>query len=171
MPWTLCGSSRNSSDSFFQWTNGNIMKLGRFELGRSCGGIQCAAQVSSKGLRTQFLSSSGPCPMAAPLKRKKFLCHCSCCSFSLVFLCPCKSLVNRENTVSAFPVRSKACPCPVCPGPTSATAAAAGHGSMSLCCGCAGSSQAAPGPTAARREVLKFRITLECWSPLLCCEL
>lgn len=131
-PWTLCGSSRNSSDSFFQWTNGNIMKLGRFELGRSCGGIQCAAQVSSKGLRTQFLSSSGPCPMAAPLKRKKFLCHCSRCSFSLVFLCPCKSLVNRENTVSAFPVQSKACPCPVCPGPTSATAAAAGHGSVNV---------------------------------------
>lgn len=90
--------------------------------------VCCSGEL--QGSKDTVPSTSGPYPTAAPLKRKKLLCHCSCCSFSLAFLCPCENLVDRENPVSALPVPSKACPCPVCSSPTSASAAAAGHVSV-----------------------------------------
>lgn len=56
---------------FFQWSNGNIMKFGEFELGRSSR-FQSAAQVSAR-VKATVPSTSGLYPMAAPLKRKKIV--------------------------------------------------------------------------------------------------
>lgn len=52
------------------------MKFGEFELGRSSG-FQSAVQVSAR-VKDTVPSTSGLYPTAAPLKRKKILCHCSC---------------------------------------------------------------------------------------------
>lgn len=84
MHLTSGGFSHNSSDFFLHWSNGIIIKSGGFELHKTSGGIQRAAQVSSEGLRMEIASTSlGPATWLLHLRGRNF------CATSLAAAFPC----------------------------------------------------------------------------------
>lgn len=69
---------------FFQWSNGNVMKVGGFELGRSSGCIQCAAQA----LRTQFPPPLGLIPWLLHLRGRNSCATALAAAFPWLFCAP-----------------------------------------------------------------------------------
>lgn len=76
------------TELFFQWTNGNVIKVGGFELGRSSGCIQCAAEVSSRALRTQFPPPLGLIPWLLHLRGRNFCATALAAAFPWLFCAP-----------------------------------------------------------------------------------